>query len=112
MGSRIDPLSAEIAPGSPVVAYLHSPREKLWGVLGGVDLAGVYLRAIDLNTFDDWIQTIVRGERNIALTRMFLPMWRLERLILDESVDDIPSMADRFLARVGMTVEQYLELEG
>jgi hypothetical protein len=43
---------------------------------------------------------------------MFLPMWRLERLILDESVDDIPSMADRFLSRVGMTVEQYLELEG
>lgn len=106
------PLDTQITPGSPVVAYLHSPREKLWGVLGGVDLAGVYLRAIDLNTFDDWIQAIARGERNIALTRMFLPMWRLERLILDESVEDIPSMADRFLSRVGMTVEQYLELEG
>jgi hypothetical protein len=105
-------LDTQIASGSPVVAYLHSPREKLWGVLGGVDLAGVYLRAIDLNTFDDWIRAIARGERNIALTRMFLPMWRLERLILDESVDDIPSMADRFLSRVGMTVEQYLELEG
>jgi hypothetical protein len=108
----VKPLDTQITPGSPVVAYLHSPREKLWGVLGGVDLAGVYLRAIDLNTFDDWIQAIARGERNIALTRMFLPMWRLERLILDESVEDIPSMADRFLSRVGMTVEQYLELEG
>jgi hypothetical protein len=107
----VNPLDTQITPGSPVVAYLHSPREKLWGVLGGVDLAGVYLRAIDLNTFDDWIRAIARGERNIALTRMFLPMWRLERLILDESVDDIPSMADRFLSRVGMTVEQYLELE-
>ena len=108
----MNPLDTQITPGSPVVVYLHSPREKLWGILGGVDLEGVYLRGIDLNTFDDWVQTIARGERNIALTRMFLPMWRVERIILDEPVDQIPSMADRFLSRVGMTVEQYLELEG
>ena len=104
-------MDTQITPGSPVVLYLHSPREKVWGILGGVDLAGVYLRGIDLNTFEDWIQMAARGERNIALTRMFLPMWRVERIILDESVDEVPSMADRFFSRVGMTVEQYLELE-
>jgi hypothetical protein len=35
-------------------------------------------------------------------------MWRVERLVLDEPVDDIPSMSDRFCSRVGVTVHEYL----
>jgi hypothetical protein len=97
-----------ISPGQPVVLYLHSPREKLWGVLSELNAAGVYVRGIDLNTFDDWTQMIVRGERNIGLSYVFLPMWRVERVSLDESVDDIPSLADTFHRRVGLTIEEYL----
>ena len=97
-----------IVPGSPVVVYLHTPREKIWGVLSELNAAGVYIRGIDLNTFDDWIQMIVRGERNIGLSYSFLPMWRVERVNLDESVDDIPSLADKFHNRVGLTVDEYL----
>jgi hypothetical protein len=97
-------------PGSPVVIYLHSPREKIWGVLLELSLAGVYIRGIDLNTFDEWLQVIVRGERNIGLTHVFLPMWRVERVSLDETVDDIQSLSDRFSDRVGMSVDQYLTL--
>jgi hypothetical protein len=95
--------------GSPVIAYLHSPREKIWGVLLELSAAGVYLRGIDLNTFDDWTQMIVKGERNIGLTHQFLPMWRIERVALDEAIDDIPSLADRFATRVGLTIDQYLD---
>ena len=97
-----------IVPGSPVVIYLHSPREKVWGVLSELTVAGVYVRGIDLNTFDDWTQMIVRGERNIGLSHVFLPMWRVERVNLDESVDDIPSLADKFHHRVGLTIDEYL----
>jgi hypothetical protein len=96
--------------GMPVIIYLHSPREKLWGVLIDLNQAGVFLRGIDLNTFDDWTQMIVRGERNIGLTHMFLPMWRVERVTLDETVDDIPSMADKFYSRVGISISEYLGL--
>ena len=99
---------ARIGPGSPVIVYLHSPREKLWGLLYELNAAGVFLRGIDLNAFDDWTQMIVRGERNIGLSHLFLPMWRVERLSLDETIDDLPSMADRFLQRVGITVSEYL----
>ncbi len=97
-----------LLPGSPVIVYLHSPREKLWGLLRGLDAAGVFLRGIDLNTFDDWVQMIIRGERNIGLTQVFFPMWRVERIALDETIDDIPSMSDQFFNRVGLTVEEYL----
>src|SRR5256885_8668979 len=101
---------ASLMPGSPVIVNLHSPREKLWGVLDNLNAAGVFLRGIDLNTFDDWTQMIVRGERNIGLNHVFLPMWRVERVSLDETLDDIPSLADRFFQRVGITVHEYLGL--
>lgn len=97
-----------LLPGSPVIVYLHSPREKLWGLLRELNSAGAFLRGIDLNTFDDWVQMIIRGERNIGLTQVFFPMWRVERIALDETIDDIPSMADQFYNRVGLTVEEYL----
>ena len=102
--------SAGIKPGTPIIVYLHSPREKLWGVMNDLNPAGVFLRGIDLNTFDDWTQMIVRGERNIGLTHIFLPMWRVERITLDETIDEIPSMADRFYTRVGISINEYLGL--
>ena len=97
--------------GAAVVVNLHSPREKIWGILGDLNPAGVYVRGIDLNTFDSWVQMIVRGERNMALTHVFLPMWRVERVSLDETIDEIPSMSDMFYTRVGITVNEYLGLE-
>lgn len=103
--------STEIVPGAPVILYLHSPREKIWGVLRELNSAGVFVRGIDLNTFDDWVQMIVRGERNMGLTHAFIPMWRVERVALDESVDEIPSLAARFQARVGLTLNVYLDTD-
>lgn len=108
--AEMDNASEEGIPaGSPVMIYLHSPREKIWGILRQLNSAGAFVRGIDLNTFSDWTQSIVRGERNIGLTHVFLPMWRIERISLDETVDDIPSMADQFLARVGLSIDEYLD---
>lgn len=100
--------STGIASGLPIIIYLHSPREKLWGILNDINATGVFLRGIDLNTFDDWTQMIIRGDRNIGLTHLFIPMWRVERVALDESLDDIPSLADTFYTRVGITIYEYL----
>jgi hypothetical protein len=93
--------------GAPVVVYLHTPREKLWGLIGEINASGIFMRGIDLNTFDDWTQMLARGERNIGLSHVFFPMWRVERITLDERIDDIPSLGDRFQERVGLTIEEY-----
>jgi hypothetical protein len=106
--AEIENSGAGIESGAPVIVYLHSPREKIWGVLRELNGAGVFVRGIDLNTFDDWVKMIVRGERNMGLTHTFLPMWRIERVVLDESVDEIPSLAAQFYARVGLTFNEYL----
>ncbi len=87
--------------GDVVIAVLHSPREKLLGVLDSVEAAGVTMRSIDLGYFDDWCSSIVAGEAHLEMNDNFYPMWRIERLSRDESTDEMPSMADQFEARTG-----------
>ncbi len=97
-----------IQEGMTVIINLHSPREKIWGVLADLSPTGVQVRGIDLNTFDDWVRMITRNERNIGLTYVFFPMWRVERISLDETVGDILSLEEIFQTRVGMSLYEYL----
>jgi len=87
--------------GDVVIAVLHSPREKLLGVLDSIEASGVTMRSIDLGYFDDWCRAIGVGEPHLEMTDSFYPMWRIERLSRDERTDDMPSMADQFETRTG-----------
>jgi hypothetical protein len=42
---------------------------------------------------------------------MFVPLFRVERLFLDEPVGEVESYRQRFQGRVGVPVERYLGLE-
>jgi hypothetical protein len=94
---------------SIVIVSLHSPKEKMWGELIALHAAGITLRAIDLNSFDDFVRRVngVEGER-IGLPTLFFPMNRVERIALDEPSGAIPSMAELFERKVGRTVSDYL----
>jgi hypothetical protein len=96
-----------IKTGSPVIVNLHTPREKLWGLMQEINASGVFLRGIDLNTFDDWTMMLSRGESNIGLSYLFFPMWRIERISLDETIDEIPSLADQFHQRLGLSIFEF-----
>jgi hypothetical protein len=39
-------------------------------------------------------------------------MHRVERIALDETIGDIPALAERFRERIGMSIEAYLERLG
>lgn len=93
-----------IEAGSAVVIVLHSPREKCWGVLDEINAAGVFLRGIDLNAFDDWTSAVAHDEPFIGLTDLFLPMWRVERLTRDESAAGVQSLAEQFENRTGKRI--------
>jgi len=95
---------------SPVIVSLQNPKEKLWGVLLSLDPSGVTLRGIDLSSFDDWSRHVANGEGGMALSTLFIPMHRIERLNLDETQGVIVSYADMFGARVGKTIHEHLEL--
>jgi hypothetical protein len=96
---------------SIVIVSLHTPREKLWGELLDVSTAGITMRGIDLNSFDDFIRQVLHPEGDrVGLPTVFFPMQRIERIALDEPTGSIPSMADLFERRVGRSLKDYLTL--
>jgi len=101
----------EIGRHSPVVLNLHSPREKVWGVLMSMTNAGVSIRGIDLDSFEDWTRAVARGEETMGLSTTFFPMHRVERMHLDERVGGIPSCAETFESRAGKDVWTHLGLD-
>jgi hypothetical protein len=97
---------------SLVLVNLVNPKEKFFGVLISLSPAGITLRAINLESFDDWLRQLAKGEEpNLDLITMFVPLFRVERVFLDEPSGSIKSFAQRFEEVVGMTVHQYLNLQ-
>ncbi len=98
-----------LAEGSPVILYLQGPGEKVWGILLAMTQAGIVVRGIDLQVFDDWMRQESRGEEDLlGLTTVFYPMHRLLRMERDEPLGPLPSYAERFARAVGRTVLQAL----
>lgn len=96
---------------SIVIVNLVNPKEKFWGVLLSVTAAGLTVRGINLDSFEDWVRQIVSGdEASIDLVTMFFPLFRLEKLFLDEPVGAIRSYSDHFRDVVGISPEKYMGL--
>lgn len=99
----------DIAPGRAILAYLRDPQEKVFGLLRRIDASGVVLEGIDLSSFDDWVAQVERGEETIVgPSVVFVPMTRVERLLLDRPSGNLPSLSDRFRTRTGRTMEDVL----
>ena len=102
-----------IRPGTIVIVHLVNPTEKLWGLLQDLGLPGVTLRGLNLSSFDDWMAQAVRpGDQTLGLSTMFVPLFRVERIFIDESVGEVESYRERFAKRVGVPVEKYLRSTG
>ena len=97
----------KIETGDSVILILHTPREKLLGIIEEINPAGVFVRGIDLEYFDDWCSSIANGELHLPMSDYFFPMWRLERMVRDESTGETPSMAVRFEQRTGRNLGEF-----
>lgn len=96
-----------LLPGTPVLVYLHTPRERVFGLLLSLLPAGVAIRGIELQSLEDWIRQEQRGDPpGLGLVSSFYPMTRVERVERDETVGDIESVADRFARSTGRTVAE------
>jgi hypothetical protein len=94
-------------PGTAVVLYLHTPKEKVWGLLLSTMTAGVVVRGLDIAAFEDWLRQEVRGDDHLlAPSTAFYPMHRVHRMEKDETIGPIPSYSERFRLEVGHTVEE------
>ncbi|MDT4954793.1 MAG: hypothetical protein QOJ02_2931 [Acidobacteriota bacterium] len=95
-----------IEAGAAIVVVLHSPREKCWGMLDEISAAGIFLRGLDLNAFDDWVQAVAHAEPFMGLSDLFFPMWRVERLSRDESGAGVLSLTEQFEKRTGRSIRE------
>jgi len=94
---------------SIVVVSLHNPKEKIWGELLALHAAGVTVRGIDLNSFDEFVHQVLSPESEpMGMPTLFFPMARVERIALDEPRGAIPSLADVFEQKTGRSLADYL----
>lgn len=104
--------TSDIVPGQAVLVYLREPQEKLWGILRRLDGSGLVVEGIDLTSFDDWVAQIERGEDSVVgPSVLFVPLLRLERILLDRSSGKLPSLAERFHDRTGRRVQDVLDVD-
>ena len=103
-------LTGPFRPGALVIVTLGNPREKFWGAILELTPAGLSMRGIDLNSFDDFARLVREGEP-VAASAVFFPMHRVERIELDARSGDIPSLAERFAAKSGRELRTVLDLD-
>lgn len=101
-----------LPPNALVILNLVNPKEKFWGVLLSISAVGITLRGISLESFNEWVLQVARkdDESSLDLVTMFVPLFRVERLFLDEAVGSVKSYADYFEEMVGVSPGQYLSL--
>jgi len=97
---------------SLVIVNLVNPKEKFFGMLTALSPAGVTVRGINLDAYEDWIRQIAhREEANLDVATLFFPLFRVERIYLDEPSGSIKSYGQRFHDVTGMPIRTYLGLE-
>jgi len=102
-------MSHPFAPGALIIVYLQNPREKIWGVLLGLDAAGVAVRGLDLRSFDDWLRGLNDPEeQGIRPSVSFYPMSRVEKIVVDEPAEGAPSLDAQCAARSGFGLKAHL----
>jgi hypothetical protein len=102
-----------IEPGSLVLVHLSSPAEQFWGILEDLTPAGVTFRGLNVGSFDDFLAQAASGEDlSLGFSTLFVPMFRVERIYLDEQVGMVLSYQQRFEARVGRPIETFVERSG
>jgi hypothetical protein len=95
--------------GSFVLVHLANPREKFWGLLEDRDASGVTVRGLAVEGFDEWLREIVReASPAFSPSTVFFPLHRVERISLDESIGEAPSLSERFRQTVGKDPGVYL----
>lgn len=105
-------MSEDLQPNAIVLLNLVNPKEKFWGVLRSITPVGVTLRGINIDSFDDWVRQLGRSdEQTLGLVTMFVPLFRVERIFIDEPVGPIRSYSQLFDEIVGISPLKYLGFE-
>lgn len=102
-----------LGPGSIVTVHLSQPSEKFWGLLESLEPVGIVFRAISLDFFEPWVNELARhGESSLGASTIFVPLFRVEKVFLDEQVGEVESYHRRFERRTGIAAVVALGTRG
>src|SRR5687767_1957938 len=80
-----------VGPGSIIVVDLENPREKHLGALLELSPAGLWIKGINLDSFDQWLREVMENSsQDVSGATSFFPMLRIGRITLDQSTGGIP----------------------
>jgi hypothetical protein len=95
--------------GTFVVVHLVTPKEKYWGVLRAIGAAGITIRGIDVDLFDEWARQVRNTqEPELGLATLFVPLHRVEKIFEDGRIGAVGSYQERFFELVGRGVRDYM----
>jgi len=97
--------------GTVAIVNLQNPREKVIGIIHEVLPAGIVIRGVDVNSFQDWAAEVAKDASAsvICPTTMFFPMHRVIRCYEDEDMGDVPSFSTQFANRTGKLIMDMLQ---
>jgi hypothetical protein len=95
--------------GAIVLVTLNSPREKFWGAVLDISPAGLSIRGIDLNSFEE-VTSMLRSDEPVLPATVFFPLNRVERIELELTDGPIPSLSDRFISKSGRQPAEFLDV--
>ncbi len=94
-------LAKGFPPSAFVLATLSNPREKYWGRLVDLDLRGMVLCGVLLDSFDDFVRQLRNREAAVPVT-IFFPMHRVQSIELERSNGPVLSLLERFRQETGV----------
>ena len=73
---------------------LTAPTQRFFGRLIDLNPAGITIRGVDLDAFEDWMDNIATDEESgVKPTTTFFPLHRVEKMVVDEGNGAIPSLS-------------------
>jgi hypothetical protein len=105
MGAGFDRAIPVARPGSIIVVDLENPREKHLGALLELSPAGLWIKGINLDSFDQWLREVENSFQTVAVATSFFPMLRIGRITLDQTAGGIPSYEAIVRQRLGAEIK-------
>jgi hypothetical protein len=93
--------------GVMVLVTLSNSRDKFWGVVNSLRAEGLSITGVELSSFDGLVSMIKAGDPP-AVTAVFFPMHRIDKIEMDLADGAVESLSDRFAARTGLDAAELL----
>lgn len=92
------------------ILYLHSPKEYLFGKVLSFETSGVIFRGFPLDHLEAFKYQFKNNDPNVFFQTCFYPLYRVERMALDEKQGALPSVLEEILKTSRLSEEDIRKL--